>query len=198
LRFYIYGDKYEWIANLGKLGFAQYFHRGTKFRVSIFFSAESVTDYNQEKENIINNLQDQISKFNQQKSELHSRIRELSSSLQRKISELEELQNQKSRLNAKKSEWEQKYQTLYQNYQQQNDEIASLKVQLAQAKLSQTSNYSYPQQVQPNTKQIATKNKISLEEYRRIYNQSDYIYVNSYYRKNGTYVKAHYRRRPNG
>jgi DNA-directed RNA polymerase specialized sigma subunit len=81
---------------------------------------------------------------------------------------------------------------------QQQNEIVNLRTQLSQANQLQspTSSYSSPQQRQKTTKSIATKKKISVEEYRRISNQSDYLYVEAYYRKDGTPVRAHYRRRP--
>jgi hypothetical protein len=84
--------------------------------------------------------------------------------------------------------------TLYQYYQQQHTEIANLKAKLAQVNRPQS--YGSPQQVQQTTRPIATEKKISLEEYKRIANQSDYVYIKAYSRQDGTSVKAHYRRRP--
>jgi hypothetical protein len=42
----------------------------------------------------------------------------------------------------------------------------------------------------------ATEQRLSPEDYRRISNQGDYVFVNSYRKRNGTWVNSHYRRRP--
>lgn len=42
----------------------------------------------------------------------------------------------------------------------------------------------------------ATEQRLSPEEYRRISNRSDYVFVNGYSKRNGTWVNSHYRRRP--
>ena len=152
---------------------------------------QSTTEINQEKQNYINNLQTQLSQLNQQKSDLQKRIQDISAYTQGKLSELEELQNDKSQLSTQKSELEKQYQTLYQYYQQQQTEIASLKAQLSQVNRSQSSYVSSQQ----TTKPIATKRQISVEEYQRISNQNDYVYVKAHLR-NGKPVRAHYRRRP--
>lgn len=153
---------------------------------------QGTTKLDNEKQNYIDSLQAQLSQLSQQKSDLQNRVQSLSAYAQRKLSELEELQNDKSQLSAQKSELEKQYRKLYQYYQQQQTEIASLKAQLSQANRSQS--YTSPQR---STKIIATKSAISAEEYQRIANQSDYVYVDAYYRKDGTPVRAHYRRRPN-
>lgn len=153
---------------------------------------QGATELSQEKQNYINNLQAQLSQLSQQKSDLQKRIQDLSTYAQRKLSELEELQNDKSQLSAQKNELEQQYQTLYQYYQQQQTEIANLKAQISQVNRPQSS-YVSPQQ---NTKPIAIKRQISVEEYQRISNQSDYVYVKAHLR-NGSPVRAHYRRKPN-
>ncbi|MDJ0696451.1 hypothetical protein [Mastigocoleus sp. MO_188.B34] len=154
-------------------------------------NVRNTTDFNQEKENTINNIQNQLSLLKQEKSELNMRIQELSTRIQSKGSEIEELQHENSRLNTEKSELEQRYQTLHHNYQKQNDEIAIFRAQIVQAEGRKK------QQIQKTNNRIATEKEISVEEYEKISNQSDYVYVKSYYRKNGTYVKAYYRRPPN-
>ncbi|MBD2323355.1 MULTISPECIES: hypothetical protein [Desertifilum] len=153
---------------------------------------QGTTELSREKQNYINNLQAQLSQLSQQKSDLQKRIQDLSTYAQRKLSELEESQNDKSQLSSQKNELEQQYRTLYQYYQQQQIEIANLKAQISQVNPSQSS-YVSPQQT---TKPIAIKRKISVEEYQRISNQSDYVRVKAHLRK-GSPVRAHYRRKPN-
>ena len=146
------------------------------------------TELDHEKQNHIDSLQAQISQLSQQKSDLQKKLKDLSAFAQRKLSEVEELQNDKSRLGTQKSELEKKYRTLYQYYQQQQTEIVNLKVQLSQV------NHSQPDvSLQQTIKPIATKKAISVEEYQRISNQSDYVYVKAHLR-NGKPVKAHYRK----
>lgn len=153
---------------------------------------QGATELSREKQNYINNLQAQLSQLSQQKSDLQKRIQDLSTYAQRKLSELEELQNDKSQLSAQKNELEQQYRTLYQYYQQQQTEIANLKAQISQVNCPQSSYVSSQQ----NTKPRAIKRQISVEEYQRISNQSDYVYVKAHLR-NGSPVRAHYRRKPN-
>ncbi|MBD2294920.1 hypothetical protein H6G06_15880 [Anabaena sphaerica FACHB-251] len=162
----------------------------SKLKINI----QDVTEIDQENQNCINNLQSQLSKLSQEKSELQNKLRNISAYTQIKISEIEELQTEKSLLKNQKSDIEQQYRNLYQRYQQQNDEIANLKKQLDQAKRS-TYTYSSSQQPQKTNNPIATERKISVEEYQKIANQSDYEYVKPYYRKDGTPVSGYYRRR---
>jgi hypothetical protein len=42
----------------------------------------------------------------------------------------------------------------------------------------------------------ATEQRLSPEDYRRISNQGDYVFVNGYRKRNGTWVNSYYRRRP--
>ena len=48
-----------------------------------------------------------------------------------------------------------------------------------------------------NLQKVETRGQISVEDYERISNQSDYVRVKAHKRRNGIPVRAHYRRRPN-
>ncbi|MHC5762948.1 hypothetical protein, partial [Nostoc sp.] len=86
------------------------------------------------------------------------------------------------------------YQVLYQHYQQQQNEIANLKEQIKNLPPVNRSKYSSSTTPQQPIKE--TREKITPEEYKKIYNKGDYVQVKAHYR-NGSYVKAHYRKRPN-
>jgi len=64
-----------------------------------------------------------------------------------------------------------------------------------------TNNFSYPGNVNPYTGKVATGNpETYLKNYYASdsYNSSADVWVNGYYRKNGTYVKGHWRSCPDG
>ncbi|MBD2242951.1 hypothetical protein [Nostoc sp. FACHB-888] len=135
-----------------------------------------------------------MSQLNQQKSDLEKRIQDINDYGQSKKSEVENLQIEKSQLSSQKSELQHQYQVLYQNYQQQQNEIAKLKEQiknLSQISRSESSSPTNRTLQQPIKE---TREKITPEEYDKIYNKDDYIPVKAHYR-NGSPVKAHYRRR---
>jgi myosin heavy subunit len=157
---------------------------------------QSSTEIDQKKQAQIDHLQNQVLQLNQQKLELQKKNRQISDYARNKESEVANLQNQKAQLSSQKADLQRQYQTLYQNYQHQQTEIESLKKQiknLSQINRSQASTSSYKPPQQPIQE---TRPKISIEEYQQIINKSDYVRVKAHYR-NGSYVKAHYRRKPN-
>lgn len=157
---------------------------------------QSSTEIDNGKQARIDYLQNLVLQLNQQKAELQKRIQDITDDAQRKKSEIVNLQTEKSQMNSQKSQLQKQYQVLYQQYQQQENEIARLKEQikhLSQINRSQPSNPTYKSPQQPVQE---TRPRITLEEYQRILNKSDYVYVKAHYR-NGSYVKAYYRRRPN-
>lgn len=133
----------------------------------------------------INKFTIQISQINQQNLDLQQRIQSISNDAQMKESELKDLQDETYRLSRQKSEVEQQYRILSESYQQQKSEIANLKAQLSQVSRSPSS-----------AKPVAIKREISEEEYKRISNQDDYVYVKAHFR-NENLVRAYYRKRPN-
>ncbi|OUL34640.1 hypothetical protein BV372_13485 [Nostoc sp. T09] len=157
---------------------------------------QSSTETDKIKQARIDYLQNLVLQLNQQKAELQKRIQDITDHAENKESEVANLQSEKSQLNSQKSELHKQYQILDQKYRQQQNEIAKLKEKikhLAQINRSQPSNPTYKAPQQPVQE---TRPRITLEEYQRIFNKSDYVYVKAHYR-NGSYVKAHYRRRPN-
>jgi myosin heavy subunit len=160
---------------------------------------ENSTELNQRKQNQINELKKQVDQLNQQRLELQQRIRDVAELAQNKQFQIENLQDEKSQFISQKLELQKQYQILLQQYQQQQKEIADLKAQIkniSQINRSQpfSSTYTTPQQP---VKRVETKPIITVEEYEKISNQTDYVYVDTYYRKDGTRVRGHYRRRPN-
>ncbi|MBD1897892.1 hypothetical protein [Coleofasciculus sp. FACHB-129] len=158
---------------------------------------ESSTGLAKVKQAQINDLQNQLSQLNQQKLELQQRIRDIVESAKNKQFQIDELQIDKSHLNAQKLELQQQNRIIFQHYQQQQNEISDLKAQikkLSQTNRMQSSNPTYITPQQPVNRE-ETRAKITPEEYKKISNKSDYVYVKAHPR-NGTYVKAHYRRRP--
>ncbi|NEO32174.1 MAG: hypothetical protein F6K36_17420 [Symploca sp. SIO3C6] len=137
----------------------------------------------QRKQSQIDYLQDQLSQLNQQELDLQKIIKNLENDAQNKNSEISELLSQISQLTYQKSDLQEQYHNLYQDYQQRQNEIISLEEKIK--------NLSTQQPV-PETRQ-----QITPEEYQRIVNQDDYVFVRAHTRKNGSHVKAHYRRRPN-
>ncbi|HYX15725.1 MAG TPA: hypothetical protein VE944_15425 [Nostoc sp.] len=155
---------------------------------------QNSTDIEQIKQGKINYLENKLSQLNQQKSDLEKRIQDINDYGQSKKSEVENLQIEKSQLSSQKSELQRQYQVLYQHYQQQQNEIAKLKEQiknLSQISRSESSSPTNRTLQQPIKE---TREKITPEEYDKIYNKDDYIPVKAHYR-NGSPVKAHYRRR---
>lgn len=100
-----------------------------------------------------------------------------------KDSEILRLLSETSQLTSQKSDWKRQYQDVYQDNQQLQNEIISLTEKIK--------NLSAQQPIQE------TQQQITPEEYQRIVNQDDYVFVKAHTRKNGSYVKAHYRRKPN-
>lgn len=161
--------------------------------------AQSSTEIAQIKQSKINGLQNQISQLNQQRLELQQRIRDITELAQEKQSQIDNLQSEKSHLNTQNLELQQQYKILFQHYQQQQNEISDLKFQiknLSQTNRVQSFNPTHrtPQQ---SVNRIETRATVTPEEYERIFNQSDYEYVEPYRRKDGTLVSGYYRRRRN-
>ncbi len=160
--------------------------------------ARSSTVLAQIKQGKIDDLQNQVSQLNQQRLELQQRIRDITELAQNKGYQIDNLQSEKSQLNTQKLELQQRYQILFQHYQRQQNEISDLKAQiknLSQTNRMQSFNPTYRTPQQPVSR-VETRAKITPEEYNKIFNKSDYVYVKAHQR-NGSYVKAHYRRRPN-
>lgn len=159
---------------------------------------QSSAEINREKQKSINQLQSQLSELSQQKSNLQKRIRDLSAYAKTKESEVEYLQNEKSQINSQKLDIQRQYHNLYQHYQQQQTQISNLEEQLANlANTNRPQTQAINQKMSPlSAKPVATKSKISQEEYQIISNQSEYIPVKGYYKKNGKWVHQYYRRRP--
>lgn len=159
---------------------------------------QSSIEADQRKQSQVNYLQSQLSQLNQEKKDLQNRIQAITDYARSKKSEVENLESEKSQLDRQKLELQRQYQLLYQNYQQNQEEIANLNKKLEdlsktnQSKL-QTSTYTTSQ---ASIKPVTTKPKISVQEWKQISNQSDYVYVNGYRKQNGTWVDEHYRRPP--
>lgn len=142
-------------------------------------------EINWRRQNQINDLKKQLSQLNQQKLELQERIQDVNEYARSKESEVKELQDEKSQLSAQKLELQNQYQLLSHQSQQQQNKINALTEQIDS--LDQ----------QPTTREEDTRDTISVEDFERIHNQSDYEYVNAYERGDGTPVKGYYRRRRN-
>ncbi|MEM6256169.1 MAG: hypothetical protein AAF821_24915 [Cyanobacteria bacterium P01_D01_bin.156] len=149
-------------------------------------AAEKNTEFDQNQKSYIDEIQAKLLRLSQQNSVLERKIKDFSMSVQKKDNEVEELRNEKSQLSIQKNELDRQYQILYQNYQKQKAEIDTLRQENHQINLSKDSQAS---------KSETIKKEISVEEYQRISNKSDYTYVKAHYRK-GRPVKAHYRRLP--
>ncbi|MDZ8064602.1 MAG: hypothetical protein RMY64_03030 [Nostoc sp. DedQUE08] len=149
-------------------------------------------DIDRQKQAQVSYLENQLSQLNQQKSDLQKRIQDISDYARSKESNVKNLQREKSQLNSQNSELQIQCQTL-------SNEITSLKEQiknLSQTNRAQSTSPAY-KTPQPSVKRVATKKTVSIKEYENISNQSDYIYIDTYYREDGTPVRAHYRRKPN-
>ncbi|MGG6242285.1 hypothetical protein ACQ4N7_27030 [Nodosilinea sp. AN01ver1] len=159
---------------------------------------QDAVEVDQRKQSQLNYLQDQLSQLNQEKRNLQKKIQNVTEYARRKEAEASDLESEKSRLDLQRLELQRQYQSLHQNYQQKQDEIANLKKKLED--LSKT-NQSKPQTPTSTTSQasikpVATKQKISVQEWKQISNQSDYVYVKGYRKQNGTWVDEYYRRPP--
>lgn len=144
---------------------------------------QNADDRNQNQQNQIDNLQNQLFQLDRQNSDLQKQIENKTKNSREQESEIGALQNEKNQLNAQKLDLERRYRVLLQKYQQQQNEIVDL--------TSRVENLS-----QQAARRIETRGRISVEDYKEISNQSDYVFVDAYARKDGTPVRAHYRRRP--
>ncbi|RCJ38529.1 hypothetical protein A6769_09005 [Nostoc punctiforme NIES-2108] len=156
-------------------------------------------EIDRQKQAQVSNLQNQLSQLNQQKSDLQKRIQDISDYARSNESDVKNLQREKSQLNSQKSELQLQYQTLSKAYQQQQNEIASLREKIKNLSQTNRAQSISPAEktAQPSVKRVATNKTVSVKEYQNISNQSDYIYIDAYYREDGTPVRAHYRRKPN-
>jgi hypothetical protein len=158
---------------------------------------QSSAEVDQSKQSQINYLQSQLSQSNQEKQDLQNRIQAVIDYTRIKESEVADLESKKSQLDLQKSELQRQYQSLYQNYQQKQNEIASLKKKLEDLPINQSKPQTPTHTAsQPSTKAVATKSKISVEEWNQISNQSEYVYVKGHHKQNGTWVDEYYRRPP--
>ncbi len=130
----------------------------------------------------VSQLQRRLSQLNEQKLTLQERIDDILANTRKIESKVEILENEKSHLSSQKSELQRQNQILQQQYLHQQDMISSLNKQLKDLDSSINS--------------VATQSQISEEEYQRISNKSEYGYVKSHAKKNGTWVEAYYRRNP--
>ncbi len=159
---------------------------------------QSALEVDQRKQSQINYLQSQLSQLNQEKKDIQKRIQDTTDYAQRKEAEVADLQSEKSQLDLQKLELQRQYQSLYQDYQQKQNEIASLNKKIEDLSKTSQSNFQDPTYttLQPFIKPVATKQKISVEEWKQISNQSEYVYVKGYRKQNGTWVNRYYRRPP--
>lgn len=131
----------------------------------------------------IDSLRNQLFQLNQQNSDLRKQIEQITKNNHNRESQIRSLENEKNQLSVQQTDLQRRYQSLLQQYQQKQNEITNLTRQVES--LSQ------------QTRRVETRETISPEDYTKIANQSDYVYVEAYRRKDGTPVRAHYRRRPN-
>jgi predicted nucleic acid-binding Zn-ribbon protein len=144
-------------------------------------------------------LHNYLSRLKQDKSILQKQIEDINGDIQRKNSEIISLQNEKLRSSSQKLTMQRENERLRQHSQQKEDDIANLNKQIQD--LARTSKLKPKSSLQdtsklPTVKTFATSSRISAEEYQRIDNKGDYVYVKEYRKKNGTLVKHHYRKPP--
>jgi chromosome segregation ATPase len=144
-------------------------------------------------------LHNYLSRLKQEKSALQKQIEDINGDIQRKNSEIISLQNEKLRSNSQKLTMQRENERLRQHSQQKEDDIANLNKQIKD--LARTSKIKPKSSLQdtsrlPTVKTFATSSRISVEEYQRIVNKGDYVYVKEHRKKNGTLVKHYYRKPP--
>ena len=159
------------------------------------------TEVNQSQESQNNYLENQLSQLNQEKITLQQRIRDINNDIRRKDSEIIELKNEKSQLNSQKLHMHRENEILRQKSQQEENDLVSLNEQIedlfqTERIATQPLTHSTGSSTASTAKPVATKSTISVEDYQRIANQDEYVYIDKYPRKDGTWVKSHYRRTP--
>lgn len=161
-------------------------------------NVEDSTKLVRTKQTQINDLQSQISQLDKQNLELQQGIRDSVKSSQGNQSQIEKLKNEKFQSNNQKLELEQLYQTLLQQYQQQEDEVSDLRTQIKNLSQIKQAKFLDPNSILSRelVERVGTSSVITVEDYEAISNKSDYVFVEAYSRRDGTPVKAHYRRRP--
>ncbi len=123
----------------------------------------------------IDELHQDISKRDTNITSLNELINTLRQSIQDRQNQNNLLQGEIDRLNSQKQYLHQQNNILTQNNRHKQQEIERLNEKLS--------------------RKIETRNKLTLEEYKEIYNQNDYEYVSAYTKKDGTFVNAYYRRK---
>jgi hypothetical protein len=152
----------------------------------------------QRKKSQITSLQNHLAQLNQDKIALQKELQNSIDYFRRKEYEISELKREKLQLDAQRVELERQCSLLYQTQQQSQNEIAGLKQKLENlAKKHESNSQSSTHTTSPYpVSGVTTKPKISVQEWKEISNQSEYIYVRAYQKKNGTLVDEHYRKRP--
>lgn len=140
--------------------------------------------------NLLRSRQENSNKLNRSVQKISNLNRNISD-LERDIQTAQELdQRRQTQINNLRNQLSQKELEL----QQQRIELNNLRTQRSQINRSQPSRPTY-KPPQPSVKPIVTKRRVSVEEYQKIFNKNDYVYVKAHYR-NGSYIKEHYRRKP--
>lgn len=143
-------------------------------------SAQDSIESANRKQAQVDNLRNQLFQLDQQNANLRKQIEQTNENNHNREMEVRNLESEKKQLSNQKIDLQTRYQSLLQQYQQKQNEIADLSRQVD----------SLSQQV----RRVETREKISIEDYKEIVNQSDYYPVKAHMR-NGSPVRAHYRRR---
>ncbi len=156
-----------------------------------------------ERKQEINRLTKSISELDSTISERDTNIAALRQEIQNtrqgihsRQSQIDELQEEVTRLKKQKLELQRQNEMLRQNNLPKKDETDLFNEQSRRPyniNLQESSFQNYG--TSPPNRRIETKSKLTSEEYKEIYNKKDYVYVEEYSRKDGTPVKAHYRRK---
>lgn len=153
---------------------------------------------NQEMERItriISGLYKEISERDTDISALRKEIQNRAEDVQDKQSQVYRLLAEIERLSNKNLEMQRQNEILIQDQRIKQSKIEELNKQIIEVSETQgRQSSSTTGEPQPSLK-IGTKKTLTPEEYREISNKSDYLYVKAHFR-NGSPVRAYYRRRP--
>ncbi len=142
-------------------------------------------------------LRNQIIYLEQQIRSLETNLDNASRQINERETHLKDLQSQNDSLNEALRNVQQDYHALYGSYQEQEEEIDDLN-EMISAYIQDINSPSVDQALQKEVEKIyATKSRLSEEEWQDISNQNDYIYIKPYTRRDGTWVRGHYRKKPN-
>lgn len=154
---------------------------------------ESSTEANERGKSQIGYLHNQLSQLKQEKKDLQDRIQSVTEYARKKELEVSNLESDKSELERQKLELKRKYQSLHDNCQQKQNEVTNLEKEMEE--LSKGNQSKVHKTSQAPNQPVATSPKISVQEWKQISNQGDYVYVKGHLR-NGKWVNEHYRRPP--